>query len=295
MAEVNISKLIQVTLAPVGFSNAFRLAEQYNKSLLSISAQTKRLNINTASLEKIMTTWSRQLTITRKSVASLFQEYQKGVRFVTASGFEKSMLRLKSIIGANKNEMQKYVSLFANLSDKFPNFVKQLTNMTAADKDRLKAQTILLSITKQISREQRIMLLSYIEGSGEANEKQMRYAETLNKLRGHIEKIGLSFAEHWIPVLEKITGAIEKITEGMGTLPAVMMSTAIGLGLLGKGAASIFGFGLLGAKGVKGAAGIGRLGGAALAGGVLRPSRARRRGVDREHRLCVRQPGQGGT
>jgi hypothetical protein len=295
---------------PSSFGSAIKTVIDYNKGMLNLSASVNRLGISLTGLESSLRRIGLETSLTREETNKLFQQYQEGMRFVSLSGFESILSRVKDMVGANAEEMGKYIQTVSTLSQKYPVLTSQIEALSKAggtateqQKKAIEDKVRDLYLIGQISDAEYKRTMSLVRGNQQmskadkARQEEMQAAiKAQQEYKQQIEDVKKAFGEAILPALQKIVSWIRDITKGtdewvnkavsllavLGSIKVAMMAIkAINtLGLSGAGVASGIGSGLagigsgLGKINKMGPGGMAVGGAAALIGGGMIKSQA---------------------
>jgi hypothetical protein len=271
------------TVMPSNMGNAVSLTLDYNKSILSTSASVNRLGIGVGLLEKSLGRVGRETHLTRVETTALFDKYQEGMRFVSLQQFEGMLKRIQSIVGSNAKEMEKYQSAIASVSQEYPALAQGLASLKKAsgsvassEKAVLQSRIRNLYFVGKIKDAEYKRLTSFISGNQQILGADKRRQQEMQSqiaasqiFKREWESVSITFGKALLPMMEKVSGHVEKFNNWLETSNISATKLAVSLGLaygafkIGSGALGVIGGGLKKGGG-KAIGGLGRAGGGLL-------------------------------
>jgi len=233
---------------PPSFVAAIKMTIDYKKALLGASAGISRLGIGLSSLMGTLERTANVVALTRMETVKLFDQYQKGMRFVSLQGFESMLTRIKGIVGANDVAIQDMQGAIISLSGSFPNLARELQNINSLDKNLVANKIENLYWAGKLEEGQYRTIQAYISGNeqvfGQDKQRQkmmQQQIKTMQEFKRQAEKIAHIFVEMFLPYLKKITDFLEDLQNGtsnwtklVGQLAAAFL-TLKGVMFLSKG------------------------------------------------------------
>ena len=207
---------------PASFGYALKSADQYNKTMLSLSSSVSRLGVGLVSLENNLTRIGRVTSLTRSETNKLFDDFQAGMRVISTGDFENIMKRMHSIVGANVEAMGKLQGSLVEVSQQYPvlsqslaKLANQQHKMSQADKNSIKDKIRQLYFIGKISDAQYRQLATYVNGNEQINSSDKKRKKdmeeqvaAMNKFRRQIESVSLMVGQSLLPFMTKIADII---------------------------------------------------------------------------------------
>jgi len=201
----------------LGFGAAIKSVEQFNKSLLSTSAQFTKYNIGVGGLEKALTSVTTKIGLTRKETLALYSQYEKGFPFASLDGGAKIFDHMKNAVGGNAEAMAGMLSTLESIIDKFPELEQSITKMSDGDKNILEASSRLSYFSGKLSLSEHKRFEDYIQGSkkistadDERKKEVQEQIDAMNRLRLTFETLSLQIGQMLMPAMKWISGEMTK-------------------------------------------------------------------------------------
>jgi hypothetical protein len=222
----------------LGFEKSVKFITDFNKALLTTSAQFSKYGIGISAVEQQLNNLSKQTSLTRQESMKLMSGYEKGFNFVSLSRGAQLMMNLKKAVGANSQAMDELQGFLSGIVNKFPELENQITRMNALDRQRLESQARLLVMTGQLSFSEGKRLQDYARQNAqvtEADRQRKQEAddeiEAMNRLDAAVERIAIALGKSLVPVMERLSGLIDQ--GAVGFEKWIPLIAKIGLSLTG--------------------------------------------------------------
>ena len=253
---------IKKLVFPSSFGSALKTVDNYNKTMLSLSASVNRLGIGLSGLEGSLGRIGRETSLTRQETNKLFDDFQSGMRSISIGEFESTMKRIRSIVGSSAQAIGKMQSSLADLSQSFPSLSMALNQLsdseadvTAAEKDALKLRVRNLYLIGQISDAQYKQISSYISGNqqigridSERQKAMDAQTKAMNEFKRQMESVSMVVGSSLMPFMTKVAKLFEKWNVGSRSLKKDLLAIAgiwatfkIGKGLINLGVNKLMG------------------------------------------------------
>jgi hypothetical protein len=268
---------------PSSFGSALKTVDNYNKSMLGLSASVNRLGIGINGLESNLGRVGKEMSLTRVETNKLFNDFQAGMRTISLKDFEDIMKRIRNTIGSNADAMGKMSASISELSQSYPSLSRALTDlassgktMSSTEKGLLQTRVSNLYMIGKISDAQYKQITSYIKGNqqiGQWDSKRKKAMDAQTKavqdFHRQWENVSMAVGQTLLPLLPPISnfikGAFEWTEKWLGSTKK--LGIAIIAIMAGMGAMKLAGGAIMG-KMIGGGVsrGMGGMGGAA--GGI---------------------------
>ena len=270
-------------ILPPSFGKALKIVDNYNKSMLGLSASVNRLGIGITGLESNLGRVGKEMSLTRVETNKLFNDFQAGMRTISLKDFEDIMKRIRNTIGSNAEAMGKMSSSIAELSQSYPSLsmaLKELASsgktMSSLEKGLLQTRVSNLYMIGKISDAQYKQITSYIKGNQQigkwdSKRKKEMDAQTraVQDFERQWENVSMAVGQTLMPYLPKVAnfikGAFEWTEKWLGStkkLGIAIVGIMAGMGVMKLAGGAIMGR-MIGGGASRGMGGMGGAGGIA--------------------------------
>jgi len=221
---------------PASFGSAIKVIMDYEKALLSLSAKTQSYSIGIVELESNVNSLGKSLNLTRMDILSLQDAFFSGFMNIKdpTKDFEQIMLRIKKVVGGNKEKIDEYLNLWKKTSGEFPGLSEQLLELKDSDIGAFKARVE--SLQKELSKEAVLMYKALADNQdkmGPEEKERIKLAkkriELMNQFKKQIEDVAMAFTP-LLKILEKMgeyLSGIKKYFQDLGVSSESLAKAAI--------------------------------------------------------------------
>lgn len=250
--------------AGLGLQNSIKTVEQYNDSILKLSAQFNKYGESITDVEKRVSKFSSEINLTRTAVIELYSAYEKLFPYASLRSAEKIFKNIKNIFGANEEAIKDMSGSLGKMVSKAPELQGAIENLTDVNKDRLRSYSEMLLITGKISLTEQRRLQDYLnqnaQASGQDKERLQRakdYKKTIQDMKRIWQEVAIVIGQAVMPYLEKMAKWLKNNEAFVKSIASLLTKWIIPLSIASKTFGMIRGVGKM-------VGGIGRLGGSLM-------------------------------
>jgi hypothetical protein len=215
-------------------------SEKMSKTLLSGAVAFGKFGSSITDFKTKLSSLSKQLSLTRSDVAALLLSYEKTSNFASLQSAENRFKNISEAVGNNIDAIKEMDSALAGMQDNWLGIENAISGANGVNKEYL--QSLLQS--GQLSVQQIKIAQSAIVGKKQLTqeaikeeERNRKNLETLEKMRTTFQDIAINVGDHFLPVILKLQGPLEKIGDLLSSYPKIIVAATTAF-LLFKGAVS---------------------------------------------------------